>query len=128
MKKPDRLPIGRVVAAFLILTLILPSPLWAYRPEGPEAALALRQTGLEESSRENGPKKELIAALTAPAAGLEEIGGVEVMPSVLAERMRGLATVWNGYTSADNGTMAGDDFLPALAPNQVTIDFPGSVP
>ncbi len=63
------------------------------------------------------------------AAGAEEKGEVEILPSVLADRMRLLgARVWDGYTSADDGKMAGDDLLPVLAPKQMTVDFPATVP
>lgn len=65
------------------------------------------------------------------SAGLEEgaaVAAIETRPSLLVERMGSLARVWDGYTSADDGRMAGDDLLPALAPGRVTVDFPVSVP
>ena len=71
MKKPDRLPVGRVVAAFLILTLILPNPVFALR----QMERAEDRSGLEGLDQALQDPKVTLNNIPAPApasAGLEE--------------------------------------------------------
>lgn len=91
---------SRAVAFFLTLALLLPSP-----------ALALRQTGLEESS--DAGKKELVTALTAPAPG-SSASGLEEGPTrrEFLETVAGSAAALAGVLS---GLLSWDEVL-AQAP------------